>query len=334
VLKRRVPRVLVTGFLLAVAVSGLSACRTSPSVAAYVGNQQVTVAQLDAAIADRRGDPHVAAYADANSAQFTRRLLGLLVQDEVYQVAAKRYGVQVGDDEVRARIKQLLGSDDPDTVFGQLAAQGVGQADVFDNVRQQLVAQQIAVQQGKADALTEEGLRASYATARQSMAKVQLGYIDVPDQATADAVLAQLTATPASYPALAAQHPGQYTLPQLESRASTEVPAPLAAKVAAAKPGSGFTLVVPQVQGVLVGFVGGVVYPTFEQIRPDLEQQAAAAASKAGSALVDKVQKGLHVRVNPRYGTFQNGQLAPADNGVVHLLKDDAAAAGQAAPAN
>src|SRR6476660_8210702 len=38
VLKRRVPRVLVTGFLLAVAMAGLSGCRTSPNVAAYVGD--------------------------------------------------------------------------------------------------------------------------------------------------------------------------------------------------------------------------------------------------------------------------------------------------------
>ena len=49
-LKRRVPRVLATGFLMAVAVSGLSGCRTSPNVAAYVGDEQVTVAELDAAV--------------------------------------------------------------------------------------------------------------------------------------------------------------------------------------------------------------------------------------------------------------------------------------------
>jgi hypothetical protein len=294
----------------------------------------VTVADLDAAIADRRADPDIAAYADKNSDQFTRRLLTLLVQEEVYKAAAQRYGVEVSDEEVRARIDQLLGSDDPDTVFGQLAAQGVGRADVLENVRQQLVGQQIAVKEGKADALTEEGLRASYEKARQSMAKVQLGYIDVPDQATADAVLAQLTAAPASYPALAAQHPGQYTLPQLEARPSTEVPGPLADKVATAKPGTGFTVVVPQVEGVIVGFVGGVTYPTFEEIRPNLEQQAAAEASKAGAALVEKVRKQLHVRVNPRYGTFQKGQLASDDKGVVDLLQDDAAAASQAATAN
>ena len=57
VLKRRVPRVLVTGFLLAVAVAGLSGCRTSPTVAAYVGDSTITVAELEAAVDQRRGRP-------------------------------------------------------------------------------------------------------------------------------------------------------------------------------------------------------------------------------------------------------------------------------------
>ena len=138
-LKRRVPRVLVTGFLLAVAVSGLSACRTSPSVAAYVGDAQVTVSEVDSAVAERLSDEAIAAYAQANEDDFTRRVLSLLVQEEVYAAAAERYDVQVSNDDVRARIAELLGGDDPDDVYGQLAQQGIGREDVFENVRQQLV---------------------------------------------------------------------------------------------------------------------------------------------------------------------------------------------------
>jgi hypothetical protein len=332
VLKRRVSRVLVTGFLMAVAVSGLSACRTSPTVAAYVGDGQVSVAELDTAVADRREDPDVAAYADAHPDEFTRRVLTLLVQEEVYTEAAKRYHVEIGDDEVRSRIQQLLGKDDPATVYGQLAAQGVGRADVFENVRQQLVRQQIAVQEGKAEGLTEAGLRAAYEKARKNPTTIRLGYIAVPDQATADAVLAQLTADPSRYAALAAQYKGQYTLPELEERTPDKIPGPLAEQAAAAKPGTGFTVAVPEVGGVIVAFVGP--YPPFEEARPQLEQQAADAASQAGNALVDKVRKDLDVTVNPRYGTFQNGQLAPDTSGVVDLLENKAPATGSTAPSN
>src|SRR4051794_18410151 len=110
VLKRRVPRVLVTGFLLAVTVSGLSACRTSPSVAAYVGDEQISVAELDAAVAERLSDEDIAASAEGNEDEFTRRVLTLLVQEKVYAAAAERYDVQVSDSDVRARIDELLGN--------------------------------------------------------------------------------------------------------------------------------------------------------------------------------------------------------------------------------
>jgi hypothetical protein len=326
VLKRRVPRVLATGFLMAVAVSGLSACRTSPTVAAYIGDEQVTVGELESAIEERRADPDIAAFADANEDAFTRRVLTLLVQEEVYSAAAERYEVEVADDDVRTRIEELLGEDDPDTVFGQLAAQGVGRADVFENVRQQMVREEIAEHEGQAEGLTEEGLRAAYEDARQNATTIRLGYIAVPDQATATAVLAQLTADPERYAAVAAQYAGQYTLPEVEERTPDQIPGPLAEQAAAAEPGTGFTVAVPEVGGVIVGFVG--LYPPFEEVRPQLEQQAADQAGQAGTALVEEVRTDLDVTVNPRFGVLEEGQLVPDGGGVVDLLEDDGTGGG------
>jgi hypothetical protein len=330
VLKRRVPRVLVTGFLMAVAVSGLSGCRTSPTVAAYVGDEQVSVSQLDTALDSRRHeDPAIATFADAHEDEFTRRVLTLLVDEKVYAAAAGRYGVEATDDDVRTRIKQLLGQDDPDTVYKQLAAQGVGKEDVFENVRQQLLRQEIAVKEDKAPGLTEAGLRAAYEKSRQHPTTVRLGQIVVRDQATADAVLAQLTADPSRYAAVAAQYPGQYTLPEVQERTPDKVPGPLAQQVAAAAPGTGFTIAVPGVGGVLVGFVAP--YPPFEQARAQLVQQATDAASAAGVTIVDDFRKDLGVTVNPRYGALKDGKLVAESGGVVDILKDDAAAAAASA---
>jgi hypothetical protein len=338
VLKRRGPRLLVTGFLLTVAVSGLSACRTSPTVAAYVGDERVTVAELDAAIAERRDDPEIDAFADSDLDAFTRRVLTLLVEEEIYEVAARRYDVEVGNDDVRDRIDQLLGEDDPATVFGQLEAQGIGRADVFENVRQQLVRQNIAVQEGAAEGLTEEGLRAAYEQVRETAAQVRFGYVSVPDQPTADAVLARLTADPAAYGALAAQYAGPYTLPALEERAPDEVPAPLAEQVGAAQPNTGFTVAVPDVEGVIVGFVAGLTYPTFEEMRPQLEQQAAEQAGQAGNDLIEAVRSDLDITVNPRFGQFEESRLVPGGGDVVDLLEEGGDGAGApdegAAPAN
>jgi peptidyl-prolyl cis-trans isomerase SurA len=320
VLKRRVPRVLVTGLLLAVGAAGLAGCRTSPNVAVYVGDEQITTAELDSAVQQRRADADIASYAAGNQDEFTRRVLALLVQEQLYAAAAKRYDVDVSDAAVRDRIDELLGGQDPDTAYADLAKQGISRADVFENVRQQLVRQQIAVAQGKAEGLTDAALQARYDKTRESLAQVSFGYVTVPDQATADAVLDQLTAEPAAYGTVAAQYPGSYTLPALENRTPDQVPGPLAQGIAAAAPNSGFTLAVPETGGVVVTFVAGTVYPSFEDVRPDLEKQAAQEADQAGSKLIDDVRKDLDVTVNPRYGVLKDGSLVPAEGGVVDIL--------------
>ena len=332
-LKRRVPRMIATGVLLAVAVSGLSGCRTSPNVAAYVGDEQVTVAELDSAVAQRLADEDIAAYARSNRDEFTRRVLSLLVQEDVYAAAAERYDVQVGNDAVRSRISELLGTDDPDTVYGQLAQQGIGREDVFENVRQQLLRQRIAAAAGKADGLDVAALQARYAEVREGLAQISFGYITVPDDATAATVLAQLPADPSSYAALAAAHPGEYTLPALETRTADKLPGVLAEGITAAAPNTGFSTPVPEAGGVVVTFVAGPVYPSFEEVRPDLEKEAADKADQAAGALVDDVRKHLGVTVNPRFGVLEKGKLVAGSGGVVDILEDDAAKAAAGASA-
>ena len=324
-LKRRAPRIAVSGFLLAVAVSGLSACRTSPSVAAYVGDEQVTVTELEAAVDERTADPDIAAFAAGQEEEFTRRVLNVLVQEEVHTVAAEQYGVAVTDAEVRSRIDELLGDDDPDTVYSQLAQQGISRPDVFETVRQQLLRREIALASGEAEEPSEAELQAQYEAARETQAQYRFGYITVPDQATADTVQAALQADPSRYGAIAAQYAGPYTLPELEDRGVADIPGPLVEPVQSAQPNTAFTLPVEEVQGVIVTFVEGTVYPSFEELRPQLEQDFVEAADTAGTALVDGVRDDLDVVVNPRYGVLEDtGELVPGTGGVVQILEDQA----------
>lgn len=326
VLKRRAPRLLVSGFVMAVAVSGLAACKTSPNVAAYVGDEQVTVTELENAVERRLADPDVAAFAAEQEAQFTRQVLSLLVGAEVHTAAAERYGVEVDDDDVRRRLEDLLAGSDEDAQYAQLAQRGIGRADVFETVRQQLVRQGIAEAEGKAQPPTEAELRARYDETRESLAEVSFGYITVPDEATAASVLAQLTADPASYPAVAAQYPSPTTLNTLESRPPGDIPPPLAEGIAAAQPNTGFSTPVPEAGGVVVTFVAGSVYPPFEDVRPQLEQEAAGAAQAAGGELVDAVRSDLGVTLNPRYeAVLENGQLVKGESGVVDFLDEGSA---------
>jgi peptidyl-prolyl cis-trans isomerase SurA len=316
---RRLLAVLLVG---AAGLGGLAGCRTSPTVAAYVGDAQVTVAELDDAVADRLADPDIAGYAADDPTGFTRQVLSLQVGEEVYAAAARRYDVEVTDAEVRDRLAELIGDSDPDEVYTQVAQQqGADADDVFENVRQQLVRQEVAVAAGKAD-LSDAALQDRYTQAAGQLTQVQLGIITVPDQATADAVLAQLTADPASYPTVAAQYAGGNTLAQLQTFAPTDVPSVLTDTVAATSPGQGFTQVVPEAGGVVVGLVGAVTVPAFADVRSQLADQAATEAQDAGQTLVQAVSDDLDIDVNPRYGVLDQGRVVAGGDGVVRLLED------------
>jgi peptidyl-prolyl cis-trans isomerase SurA len=293
----------------------------------------VTVTELESAVEERLTNEAVAAFAETDEDAFTRRVLSLLVQQEVYAQAAARYDVEVANDDVRARIDELLGDDDPDEVYAQLADQGIGREDIFENVRQQLVRQRVAEAEGRAERLDEAALQARYEEVRDTLAEVSFGIIVVPDQVTADSVLAQLTAAPASYPALAAQYPDPNTLAALETRTADQLPPVLVEGIATAAPNTGFTTPVPEAGGIVVTFVEGTVYPPLEEVRPQLEAEAAEAAEQAGIELVDEVRSDLGVTVNPRFGVLEEGQLVPGDGGVVDILGDEDAAEQPVLPA-
>ena len=313
---RRLTAVAAAG----IALVGLAGCRTSPNVAAYVGDEQVTVSELEAAIEERRADPAIAEFADTGAETFTRRVLTGLVEDEVHATAAERYGVEVTGDDVRDRIDELLGDDDPTAVFAELAAQGVSRQDVFSSVEQQLVRLRIAEAEDLAAGLEEDALRARYDEIAPQQAEYSLGYITVPDQGAADEAVAALEDDPAAYAELAEQFPGETTLPEPQTVPTQEVPPPFAEQVAEAEPGSAFAIPVEGVDGVVVVFVADVTLPTFEELRPQLEQEAAGQAEEAVQQLLDEVREDLGIVINPRYGTFDEGAIREGGSDVVEIL--------------
>ena len=329
---RRAPRVVLAGAAAVLAVAGLAGCRTSPAVAAYVSDQQITVAALDGAVHDRQQDPAVAQVAQGNEAAYARQVLSVLVSQRVYAAAAAHYGVTVTDDEALQYLTDLVGPAGVQSEFQQDAAQGFARTDVVELVRERVLALKIAAAAGQAGALSDASLRQQYAQST-SQQQIQLGYITVPDQATADGVLAQLTADPASYPQLAAAHAGTTTLASIESRTAAQIPSELAQGVATAKPGTGFTVPI-QGLGVVVGFVAGITTPSFEESRASLEKAAEPAVVTAGQKLVTDFRSQLHVTVNPRYGVLKDQAIVPATGGVVDILPDASASASSAAAAS
>ena len=153
----------------------------------------------------------------------------------------------------------------------------------------------------------------------------------MPDQATADTVLAQLTADPASYGAVAAQYPGAYTLPALDDRAPPDrSPAVLAEGSPTAEPNTAFITPVPE--------AGAWSSPSWRapstrpsrRCVPTSSRRRRARPTRPATTMVDDVRKDLGVTVNPRYGVLKDGKLVPGDGGVVDILSTTQAAAGRA----
>jgi peptidyl-prolyl cis-trans isomerase SurA len=322
---RRLTASLAAGL---VALTGAAGCRTSPNVAAYVGDERITVDELQSAVDDRLADPAVAEAVGGPGSAYTRQVLTLLVREEVYAEAARQYGVEVTDREVGAYVDQALAGQDPEALYAQAAGEGYSREDVRESARQQLLRRELGAAAGEDATVDEAALRARYEEVRGQLERLRLGYFVVPDQATADAALAGLTADPASYPTVAARYPGQNSLPQLEQTAAGEVTGPLAEGIAAAPAGTGFTLTVPQVAGVVVVFVAERVTPPFEEVRPQLESEASTGVEEAGAGVVEEVRGDLSLTVNPRYGSLEDDVVQEADGGVVDLLDDPTAPAG------
>lgn len=329
-LRRPAARVVLGGLAVALAVGGLAGCRTDPNVAAYVGDDAISVRQLDDAVAARERDPGMASYVAAHADTYPRQVLGLLVTQQVYADAEQHFGVQVGDVAVRAELDQRLAGSDPAQQYASAAAQGFSRQDVVEIIRQQLVRRQIAHRKGLDGALSESSLQAAYQQQLPSLTKKQLGLVDVPDQATAAAVVGQLDADPASYAAVAAAHAGGNTLPALQAVSTDQLPAQLKQPVSGAAPNTAITVPGPTGTPVVL-FVGPTVTPSFEQARPQLEAAASSTVDAAAQKVVDAYRSSLSTTVNPRYGVLgSDGQLSNPSGGAVQLL-GDAAPAGAAA---
>jgi hypothetical protein len=318
---RRAARSLLAGAAAVLAVAGLAGCRTDPSVAAYVGDAKVTVAALESAVDARLADADIAAYAAPDRASFTRRVLSLLVLERVYDAAAVQYDVSVTDDEALQYLGQVVGAGGVDQEFQQDAAQGFAREDVVELVREQLLRLRIADATGASDALSDESLLAQYQKDVAQYRQYQLGYVTVPDQPTADAVLAQLQAQPASYPQVAAAFPGSNTLPEVRQYATADIPA-FADQVAATAPGTGFTSPVQGV-GVVVTFVAAVTTAPFEEVRGQVEASVRDSVDTAGQQVIDGFRDFIGVTVNPRYGVVKDQLVVPATAGVVDILDED-----------
>lgn len=319
----RLTRPLAVTAALVAALLALSGCRTSPGAAAYVGSQTITTADLDRAVDRGLDDPAIADLYDGRTGEYRQLVLQELIDGAVYDTAAANYGIEVTDADVGARLAEIVdGQSIPEAdFFAQQAAQGRTESTVREQIRQFIISEEVAAEAGLDEATSDDALQEEYDATRDQFAQFSVGLITLADQATADTVLAALTADPDSYVAQATTYAGQNTLPELQT-ATAEQLVGLVPDVGALVAGQGFTDALLPTGEITVVFVGAIDYPTFDDLRPTLEQQAGEQVQAAVQAELQSVRDSLDITVNPRYGSYDDtGVLGPADSDVVSVLE-------------
>lgn len=306
---------------LVAALLALSACRTSPGAAAYVGSETITTAELDRAVDAGLRDTAIAQLYDGRIGEYRQLVLQGLIDTEVYDAAAARYDVEVTDTDVSERLTDILDSQGLSAAdfFTEQAGQGRTEAAVREQIREFIISEEVAAEAELDDATSEAALRTEYEQTREQYAQFSVGLITVVDQPTADAVLAALTAAPESYAEQATTYAGQNTLPELQT-ATAEQLAELVDDVSTLQAGQGFTADLVGTGEISVVFIAAIDYPTFDDLRPTLEQQASEQVQAAVAAELQAVRDSLDITVNPRYGSYEEGVLGPAGSDVVSVL--------------
>jgi parvulin-like peptidyl-prolyl isomerase len=302
----RATRLAALAGLLAVS---LSACGTvRAGAAATVGDERITTSELAAVVERGLKDPSAQQTVGADRPAFERSVLTRLIQHLVLVAAAKDTGVSVDGatvDKAFDDFAQQLGGEQAlrsEALKAGIAAEDLRGA-VFD----------AALRDAVADKLTESipvspsVIAQAYQENIAQFDKVHSAHILVPTEAQAKALLAQVKADPSSFAKLAGQF-SQDTSNKanggdlgFQGRGALEKPFEDAIFTAA--PGS-FVLAKTSF-GFHVIHVIERRTVSLEQATPTLRRNLLGnERSDAVEALLTKTAKALHVRVSPRFGSW------------------------------
>jgi parvulin-like peptidyl-prolyl isomerase len=310
----------VRGFLLAVA---LAACaQSSSSVAASVGDSEISIDRLQADV-DLYGFLTAISGApcgspvqgESDEAACTRFALGNDIREELAKTYAAQHDVTVDDKAVQDAMSQLeSGLGGAEGLRTQLEDAGVTRTQVEDLAARLLLVS--AVQEAVvAERLDDETLRQAYEDQLETFTTVEVAHILVEDEADAERIAAEVT--PRTFAATAKQEsidPGSASnggslgsMSEADFRAQFDPDFVNAAL--ALQPG--------EISGpVQTQFGWHVLYLETEDVAPFDDVREQLAASQGGSVFDDWFAEQLDattVDVNPRFGRFDpaTGQVLP-----------------------
>jgi hypothetical protein len=316
----------VTGLALSAAAAlVLTGCgEVKLGSAAVVGNQRITDERVQSLVEESLAAPGVREALPTSDYKgdlgaYRRAVLNVEVERLLVETAVRRLGIPVDEGKVDSRYRFFeQQSGGAGRFASQLAARlAVSPALYRQLVRTEVLESEIGYEQGGVKRPTEDQLRALYRQALPSAITATLSLIQVPDEATATRVLAELKAAPASFAQVAGRYAGagSQTAAQPKKYPLSQLPVDLAARVQRAERNETFSyrLSDGNAQAFFVIRSGGVERPSLDSLRPQLEARTLQQAAAAGQKYLSQVAREVGVDVNPRYGTWKVDQLVITD---------------------
>lgn len=260
-------------------------------------------AQLDFLVADPSfAEQFPGEEAETQRRGFARDLLTFLIHQELVQRFAEERGITVSEEELdqrQAQVVQQLGGQE--AFDQQVATADVTAEDVRDLVRQQILREKVA-EVVVSERLTEERLRDIYEQRVGEFTEVHVAHILVSSRSEAERIAEE--ATPQNFDRLARQFSQDTGSAANGGDLGVQRPVDLVGPFADA------------MQTIPEGEIGGPVETdfgfhvihvierqrrSFEEVRGQLVEEARGEAFRAW--LLERIE-GAEIRVNPRYGLF------------------------------
>jgi peptidyl-prolyl cis-trans isomerase SurA len=340
---RRGRRLAAAAALSAAAALLLSACGDSrPGTAAVVGAQRITDGDLQNLVTESLDAPGVRAALPASDYKgdigaYRRAVLNVEVERLLAESGAQKLGIAVDENAVDSRYKFFEDQSGGSSSFAsQLATRLAVSPSLYRQlVRTEVIESEIGYTQGGVARPTAAQLQALYAQYLPTAVSATLSLIQVPDQATANAAATAIRRAPDTFAAVAAQFAGSgsQTAPDAQKYVLSRLPADLAARLEKTPKNTIFpyALANGDAKAYFVIRFGSIDTPSLEDARPQLEAQTLQQAAAAGQKYLQQVAKDQGVTVNPRYGSWEAGQLAITDF-VNPVIKPTPSPAASSAP--
>jgi parvulin-like peptidyl-prolyl isomerase len=312
----------------------LTGCGNGPvrsGAAATVGQTRISTAQLAGLVARGLKDPQSQQQNGADKPKFQRDSLSRLIRHQVLVVAAGREHVTATPGAVDAKIASFEQQAGGSAQLLQQAAQGgVSATDLRPFITDLVLTDAIGDKVTQDLVVPPAQLEALYKQNAAQYDQVHAAHILVATKAKADEILAKVKADPSTFAALAAQNSTDTSNKDkggdLGFAGRGQFVKEFEAAVFGAKPGD--YLEVQTQFGFHVVHVIDRRTTTFEQAVPELRRGALQPQrDQRVGVLLSTIAHDLHVKVNPRFGRWDETQLA-----VVQASSQDAVSSPAPSP--